>query len=261
MDRLLICGATSALAKELIGAAAARGSFRLLAVSRGDQGAPAPEGFVDFRAISGIDFTIESDLAKLRNETDSFFSEPFSVASFAGGFWRHKPLLCTQFSEVRQMLDSHILSLFGVAKAVTPLMMRHGSGRLVAFSCNSVSHSYPDMAPFTAAKAAVETFIRCYANEYAPFGLTATAIALPTMRTPEVLEEKTQGDHENYIGPSELASFILDNVLPQPSIETGNVLRLMKPSPTFYGQGYFDRNPRSEGHSKALYASGRPRRS
>lgn len=255
---LLITGATSALARSLVQEASKRQGLSLLAVSRGQQEPVKGAEGVRIKQRSGLDFTEESDLQELTSEIGSFFCTPFNVVHYAGDFWRHKPLLTTDFAEIKRMISSHFVTLCGVAKAVSPTMMRFRSGRLVAFSCNSVSHSYPDMSPFTSAKAAVESFVRCFSNEKAPFGISATAVALPTTRTEEVLSEKPDGDHENYIYPEELAKFILDHVLTQPSIATGNVVRVMKPSPTFYDKGYFQRNPRKDEDNKALEVAIRP---
>jgi NADP-dependent 3-hydroxy acid dehydrogenase YdfG len=252
VKNILITGATSALANSLLKVVAAKNEYRVLAISRSKLIEPEPAGFIEFKKISGIDFTNENHLELLKSHTEEFFSETFDVVHFAGDFWRHKPLICTDFSEICSMVNSHFLSLCGVAKAVTPLMMRYEGGRLVAFSCNSVAYNYPDMSPFTSAKAAIETFVKCYANEKAPYGIAATAIALPTMKTAEILIEKPDGDHENYIKPAELSSFILEHVLTQPAIATGNVMHLVSPSPTFYGQGYFERNPRQEKHNKKI---------
>ena len=252
-NNLLITGATSALASSLIRVAAQKKRYRVLAVSRSDQPLQYSDGFQDFKKLSGIDFTEEKHLEYLAECAQKIFKERFDVVHFAGGFWRHKPLICTEFGEIQSMISSHYISLCGVAKATTPLMMKYGGGRLVAFSCNSVGYSYPDMSPFTAAKAAVESFIRCYANEQAPHGISATAIALPTMKTDEILIEKPNGDHENYIEPDKLSIFVLDHVLTQPPIATGNIMRLVGASPTFYGMGYFERNPRKEEHNNAMH--------
>jgi NAD(P)-dependent dehydrogenase (short-subunit alcohol dehydrogenase family) len=142
------------------------------------------------------------------------------------------------------MMESHYLSLMGVARFLTPILLKKGGGRLLAMSCNSVAYNYPDLSPFTAPKAAIESFIKSYANEYAEFSISATAVALPTMRTPKVLDDKTDGDHENYIDPEEFASIVLDQLLPQSPYLTGNTVRLVKYSRTFYHSSYFDRNPR-----------------
>lgn len=250
---LLVTGASSALAVSLINSLTNRKNRRVLAVSRSELNSRNLKDFDGIEKISGVDLSNELQLKSFFEDCASdFFSEPFDVVHFAGDFWRHKPLITTDFTEIVSMITSHYITLCGVAKYVTPLMMRNQGGRLVAFSCNSVGFNYPDMAPFTSAKAAVEAFIKCYANEYAPLGITATAIALPTMKTEEILEEKPNGDHQNYIEPYVLADFILDHVLSQPAIATGNVVRLIHPSPTFYGKGYFERNPRKEEHNKAL---------
>ena len=252
-NNLLITGSTSALATSLIGVASEKKRYRVLAVSRSDQQERYSDGFLDFKSLSGIDLTEEKHLANLAGCAKEFFKERFDVVHFAGDFWRHKPLICTGFGEIQSMISSHYVSLCGVAKATSPLMMKYGGGRLVAFSCNSVGYNYPDMSPFTAAKAAVESFIKCYANEQAPHGISATAIALPTMKTEEILVEKPNGDHENYIEPDKLSMFVLEHVLTQPSIATGNIIRLVSASQTFYGMGYFERNPRNEKHNNAMH--------
>ena len=225
LNNLLVTGATSALACSLIESISLKKGYKVLAVSRGKRKLPELDGFKDFQYISGIDLTDKSDLLKLERHVSEFFNDGFNVVHFAGDFWRHKPLVCTDFEEITSMINSHFVSLCGVAKAVTPSMMKFKS---------------------------VEAFIKCYANEKAPYGISATAIALPTMKTAEILEEKPGGDHQNYIEPSELSKFILENVLAQPRIATGNIVRLINHSPTFYGQGYFERNPRNEMHNKTL---------
>jgi len=89
----------------------------------------------------------------------------------------------------------------------------------------------------------VETLIKCVAHEYAEHGISATALALPTIRTAKVLVEKPQGDHENYISVEDLARIVFD-VLKLPPTVNGNVVKVYKHSKTFYHSSYFDRNPR-----------------
>jgi NAD(P)-dependent dehydrogenase (short-subunit alcohol dehydrogenase family) len=249
---ILISASTSALAGALIETARLRRDYNVLTVSRTEPESIRSDGFLTYHHVSGIDLTDPSCIKTVAEVAMNFFHQPFTAVHFAGDFWHHKPLLTTDFTEIRAMINSHFLTLCGLAQSVTPTMAHLGGGRLIAFSCNSVSHNYPDMSPFTAAKAAIETFIQCYANEHAPFGIAATALALPTMKTPEVLKEKTTGDHANYICPEELAEFILDSVIQQPLISTGNVIRVFKHSPTFYGQGYFERNPRKVEDNNAM---------
>jgi NAD(P)-dependent dehydrogenase (short-subunit alcohol dehydrogenase family) len=249
---LLVTGATSALARSLIHRAGEESYFRILAVSRSSTEVIAHPGLVEFRRETNIDMANAADITLLSTYIEEFFSERFDVVHFSGDFWRHKPLICTDFLEISSMIFSHYLTLCGVAQAATPSMVKHGGGRLVAFSCNSVGYNYPDMAPFTAAKAAVESFIKCFANEYACYGVSASALALPTMNTEAIVQEKPLGDHANYLQPRDLADFIVSNVLQQPPISTGNIIKVIKHSPSFYGKSFFERNPRKDEHRNIM---------
>jgi NAD(P)-dependent dehydrogenase (short-subunit alcohol dehydrogenase family) len=243
MNNLLITASQSDLANILARRAKERRGFRVITTSRSEH---SPATTENHQHLSGVDLVSEVSLQRLAQSADAFFDGPFGVVHFAGNYWKHKPLVHTSFDEVKGMVESHYLSLVGVAKFLTPVLIKKGGGRLVAMSCNSVAYNYPDLSPFTAPKAAIESFIKSYANEYAEFSIAATGIALPTMRTPKVLDDKTEGDHENYIDPEEFARIVLDQVLPESRYSTGNTMRLIKYSSTFYNKSYFDRNPRHD---------------
>ncbi len=240
---LVILGANSDIGGELVRQAASRSERRVLAVSR----SPAAVGITDppnVERLAGLDLIKEIHLRRLAAKTSGKFHEPFAVIHSVGNFWIHKPLVETPFHEIREMIESQLLTLMGVARVLTPAMIKNGGGALVAFSCNSVTYNYPDMSPFTASKAAIESFVKCYANEHAEFGISACALALPTIRTAKVLKEKPRGDHENYIKPEDLANYILNHILTQPQEVNGNVIKVFKHSPTFYHKSYYERNPR-----------------
>ena len=245
MQRILVTAASSDLAKALVRIAAQQQRSQVLTVSRSTFVVPASQ-YAAHHHMNGIDLLQEDALSDLACTAASFFDGPFSIIHFAGDYWTHKPLIHTELSEIRRMMESHYLTLCGVAKYLAPVMIEKGGGRLVAFSCNSVVYNDPDLSPFTSAKAAIESFVRSFANEYAEVGLSATAIALPTMRTEKVLAEKTRGDHENYISPDELARILLEQTLKQDLYITGNITRLVKYSDSFYHKSYFLRNPREK---------------
>ncbi|MEQ1546118.1 SDR family oxidoreductase [Methyloglobulus sp.] len=243
MKNILITSATSDLGANLYKLALCDENFNILSTSRSPKEFEY-NGSAKTLHLGNIDLTNETDLKNLAEAAENFFQGQFSVIHFAGDFWVHKPLIKTSFSEIQRMMDSHYLTLCGVAHAITPVMIKKGGGRLIGFSCNSVGYNYPDLSPFTSAKAAVESFLKCYSNEYAAYNIASTAIALPTMKTEKVLSQKQQGDIINYIEPDELSKIILENVLLQSNHITGNIIRLIKHSDTFYNQGYFQRNPR-----------------
>ncbi len=143
------------------------------------------------------------------------------------------------------MMSSHYTTLYGVLHTLLPVMKKLGGGRVLAFSCTSVGFNYPEMAAFTSAKAAVEALVRCVANEWGGFGIAANSIALSTVDTPDVRKTKPLANMENYLSAQEIGVLVEDILLASGPYLSGNVVRPLKYSKTFYGHAYFARNPPS----------------
>ena len=124
---------------------------------------------VGYHFMQGMNLLDVTCLEQLREQVRSRFSERFALVHCAGDFWRHKPLVHTQLTEISSMVNSHYVTLANTTQILLPMMIKAGGGAIVAFSCNSVGYSYPDMSPFTASKAAVEAFMKCMANEYSQY--------------------------------------------------------------------------------------------
>ncbi len=197
----------------------------------------------EFYFMDGIDLTNQEHLNQISIKVKEIFTNEFTVIHSVGDFWYHKPLEECTMQMADSMMRSQYLTLYGVIHTLIPIMKNVGGGRFVAFSCNSVLYNYPELAPFTASKAAIETLIKCVANEYSGEKIYANAIALPTIRTEKVVDSKPQGDQKNYISDLELADIILNEIAILSKYVTGNVIKIFKHSDTFYNQGYFERNP------------------
>jgi NAD(P)-dependent dehydrogenase (short-subunit alcohol dehydrogenase family) len=241
-NNVVLLGASSDIGAALLRRASQSAAARVIAVTRRPAAAPA-QASSNVEYLGGIDLTDEACLDRMADFVRTKFSQPFSVIHCVGDFWVHRPLCATPFLEIQRMITSHVITLFGAAHRLTPLMKANGGGRLVAFSCNSVGYSYPDMSPFTASKAAVESFIKCYANENSEFGISASALALPTILTEKVLKEKTIGDPAKYLTPDDLAEIVVGQILTQSPAISGNIVKVFKFNRAFYHSSYYDRNP------------------
>ena len=240
---ILITSAASDLALELCRELVKDQSRNIIATTRTT---PLPDDLkynrnLDF--IDSIDLTNPECIKQVRTAVDHKFKDQFTLINFSGSFWDHKRLVDTSYEQILDLIMSHYISLSYLSKSLIPLMIERGGGGILAFSCNSVQYNYPELSPFTCAKAAIETFVRCIANEYSEQGIIANAIALPTMRTDKVIKAKPNGDHNNYIAPDELARIVIDTCLNASIYINGNTFKLFKYSPSFYGASYFDRNP------------------
>lgn len=243
--KFLITGASSDIACAIVEALRRRIASGVLLVSRSPGGEPCRIESNGFVTLQGLDLTSAAHLRFLRIESETFFDEPFITIHCAGDYWKHRPLDETDMEVASRMIASHYLTLYGVVHAVVPLMRRLGGGRFIAFSCNSVSHNYPEMAAFTSAKAAVECLVKCVANEYSGDGVQANALALPTIRTQKVIsdESKPLGNPDNYLAPEEVARIVVDEVATLSPGVNGSVMNLWRYSRDFYHKAFFDRNP------------------
>lgn len=238
MSNYVITGANSEIGKALIYHLIKQG-HNILLVSR----SPKDNSIADnYSWIEGVDFVNEQHLIRLGDKIKEYFTEPFTLIHSVGDFWRHKSIERTSFQEAVNQINSHYITLYGVIKTVLPIMQYVGGGKIIAFSCNSVKYNYPDMAAFTSAKAAVECLIKCVANEQSKYNIIANAFALPSIKTKSVIETKPEKFHKDYATLDELVVCIeraAENLTP---LVNGSIINLFKYSPSFYNEGYYQRN-------------------
>ena len=240
---IIITGASSEIGSALARHLLAKGEAKLLFTSRTR---PVPADLLESSSalvLSGIDLTEQEGLQNLLETATGYFRGPFALVHSVGDFWFHKGLEQTTLAEAHRLYTGHYLSLFGVLHFMLPLMAQLGGGRILALSCTSVGFSHPEMSPFTSAKAAVESLIRCTANEWANRGVSANAIALSTVATQQVLDSKPLAMDENYLTLEELCQLVSDLLRISSPYLSGNVIRPLKYSKTYYHTSYFDRNP------------------
>lgn len=196
---------------------------------------------------NGLDLSVEADLDLLLGFVEEQFCGPFAVVHCVGDFWDHVPLDSYSPENAQRLITSHYLTLYGVLHRLLPVMASIGGGRIVALSCTSTGFYYPEMAAFTSAKSAVETLVRCVANEWLPFGVSANAVALSTIGTAKVKRSSSKplSEKETYVTPGEIAVFLEEILFLSSPHFSGNVVRPLKYSHTFYNTGYFERNPSS----------------
>jgi NAD(P)-dependent dehydrogenase (short-subunit alcohol dehydrogenase family) len=240
---LLVTGANSDIGSAVVVHAAAAADSNVLITTR-KTACPALEQPFQARVthLRGIDLTSEGDTHKVAEAAAKLFSAPFCWLHCAGDFWAHRTIEQTELEDAKRMFSSHFVSLYATAKAIIPVMKRVGGGRLVAFSCNSVRHNYPDMAAFTPAKAAVESFVRCLANECLEYGILANCLALPTIATDKVIASKPEEYHPFYATASQLVDAVVECFSGMSPLVTGNSIGIVKYSPYYYREGYYHRN-------------------
>lgn len=239
INNFIITGANSDIGKAIITKLSLNKNNIIIAVSRSKATTSSND---NVHYIDNIDLNLEKDLITLSEKVKSTFSDKFVFIHSVGNFWHHKTMTNTEFDEATNMMDSHYNTLYGCIKYLTPIFKLLSGGRIIAFSCNSVGFNYPEMAAFTSAKAAVESLIKCTANENSKYGIIANGIALSTIKTEKVINSKLKKYHSQYITEEELLE-VVDNLINASPLINGNIIKILKYSEYFYNEGYFQRNP------------------
>lgn len=239
INNFVITGANSDIGKAIIAKLSSRDENKILAISRSKNTSNQSS---NVELLEGIDLNSEKDLLEFSEKVKSTFTDKFVFIHSVGNFWNHKTFANTEYNEATTMMDSHYNTLYGCIKYLVPIFKQLNGGRIIAFSCNSVGFNYPEMAAFTSAKAAVETLIKCTANENSKYGIVANGIALSTIKTEKVVNSKLKKYHSQYITEEELIE-VVDNLINSSSLINGNIIKILKYSEYFYNEGYFERNP------------------
>lgn len=196
------------------------------------------------QVIDDCDLTNYREVKKVRDYlegNDSYASSEIRVINCAGKFPYPEYLGETDPDAFADTLNSNVLSVFNIARVILPLMAQRRGGKFVSFTSHTTAHAFPFMGAFNAAKAAVESLTRTIANEYGEFGVVAMSFALATLDTPAERKLKPNGDVENWIKPSEAASYVLHTLNAQPTVQNGNNIHLYKHSKSFFHDSYYKR--------------------
>ena len=216
--RVLVTGATSGLGAAMAAALAAAGA-RVMVTSRvqaraettaRELGSPAIPAQLDVRdersvaacvdrardAWGGIDMLVNNAGIGMLTVNPRFMSEPQA-------FWEVTP------AGFRDVMETKVVGCFLVARAVVPLMLRQGGGRVVNISMNEQTMIRRGFVPYGPAGAGVEALSRVMAADLAGSPVTVNLL-LPggATRTGMLPDE----------APAEVRAALLDPAIMGPPI-------------------------------------------
>lgn len=105
------------------------------------------------------------------------------VINVAGGLVNYGPVVALQPDRLDLELAINIKTTFYVSQAAIPALRERGGGAIVNFASIAVLKPQPQMAAYSAAKAAVAGLTRALARELADDRIRVNAVAPGTMKT------------------------------------------------------------------------------
>ncbi|WP_372510316.1 SDR family NAD(P)-dependent oxidoreductase [Mycolicibacterium pyrenivorans] len=100
----------------------------------------------------------------------------------------------------QNMFATHVMGPVALTKALLPFMRAAGRGRIVLVSSAGGVRGQPGIAPYSAAKGALERWGESMAGEIAPFGLGVTILVTGTYDT-DIITDAGTTDDRNFEGP------------------------------------------------------------
>ena len=118
---------------------------------------------------------------------------PVTILVNAAGLDRFKRFTDIEFSDWQRIIDVNLNGVFHCIQAVLPDMLEAGWGRIVNISSSSTHSGQPFMAPYVAAKSAVNGLTKSLALEYGPSGITVNAVPPGFIDTPMLRNAEAHG--------------------------------------------------------------------
>lgn len=118
---------------------------------------------------------------------------PVSVLINSAGIIRDNLIFKMSASDWDSVIDVHLRGAFLMTRAAQIHMTQAGWGRIVNISSSSTHSGQPFMAPYVAAKSAVNGLTKSLALEYGPMGVTVNAVPPGFIDTPMLRKAEDRG--------------------------------------------------------------------
>ncbi len=151
----------------------------------------------------GADVRNKEQVERMVAEAQRVFGSIDVLVSNAAMSFVQKQISEMIWEEFSQKLNDDMSAAFNMTKAVTPLMVQNGYGRIVYVSTGLARHPQVGFAAHGSAKAAITQFARYVAQEYGSAGITANIIA-PGYVTTERTAHQPQALRDRLIGMTPL---------------------------------------------------------
>jgi NAD(P)-dependent dehydrogenase (short-subunit alcohol dehydrogenase family) len=131
------------------------------------------------------------------------------LAHTVGGFAGGQALADTDDATWNRMLDMNLHSTFHILRATLPMLKKARSARIIAIGSRAAVDPGPNVAAYSASKAAMVSLIRTVALENKDAGLTANVILPGTIDTPANRAAMPKADYTQWVQPSNIASLMV----------------------------------------------------
>jgi NAD(P)-dependent dehydrogenase (short-subunit alcohol dehydrogenase family) len=200
MRTVVVTGASGNLGRAVAGAFAERGDrLVLLDLKRGDLHDTERQTFV---AANLLD--TQSVQAALEN-----LERIDVLCNIAGGFRMGSPVHETSEKDWNFLMDLNARTVMNMARAVVPLMLKAGGGKIVNIGAFAAQKGAAQMGAYIASKSAVIRLTEAMAAELREKNINVNCVLPTIIDTPENRAAMPDADPRRWVAPQALAEVIV----------------------------------------------------
>jgi NAD(P)-dependent dehydrogenase (short-subunit alcohol dehydrogenase family) len=158
---------------------------------------------------SAADLTSPADAARVVAEAKARSGRIDALVHLVGGFDGGKPVAETTDAVWTRMFDLNVKAAFYVMRAVLPVMLGAGRGRIVAVGSRTAVEPAATLSAYGASKAALVALVRTVALEVRGSGITANVVLPSVIDTPANRAADPKADASKWVKPDSIAALLL----------------------------------------------------
>lgn len=170
---------------------------------------PDLRGSREHLLAEGIDLTVEGALDGVVAQTVELFGRVDIMVNTVGGFRAGTPVHQSPLETWDFLLGLNLRTSLVAAKAVIPVMLRQGNGKIVMVAARAAWAGGANMAAYSASKAAVMRLTESLAAELKASGINVNCVAPGTLDTAANRQDQPAADHSKWVAPEAVADVIL----------------------------------------------------
>ena len=171
------------------------------------------------------DVSREDDVRRIVDETMEKFGRVDVLVNNAG-ILEPGPVASVDSESWRRVIEVNLFGTFYCTKAVTPILIEQGWGRIINMSSRSGKMGHPSLTAYCASKHGVVGLTKALAEELAPFNITVNAICPGVVETDMVSETVKEQVGDKIIKPSQIADLALYLASESASSITGEAISI-----------------------------------